>query len=544
MKNTFDGMKRHRMKWIKKVPLFPVLFAINTVLVLYLANYYSTNYKDVLSVLLKVLLSTILIWLLLQLFIKDLQKSAIILFIILAVFCSFQNIVDLFRNVSTLFIDQLAASRFWASNSGQWTVGIVLFVALVGVIFLVTRLKTIRPNLVFYLNLVTIILLVFSFIQGLNIIRMVKTAVNQNMSTFSQYWQRELDADGLMIKEVPDQSPDIYYIILDGFARSDILQNLYGYDNSPFIQALEDRGFYVASQSYSNYSQTRLSLASSMNLRYLDELVEYSGEDKSNPLPAQLIIQNSLVEQRFMNMGYELISYKSDISFANFSDWDSYYASEQKLNGFALTYINSTLFSIILNPQVYEWHRQGINFVLDSLPDIADRHGKQFIFAHILCPHPPFVFYEDGTSTKADRLFITFDADGFKKFGTIEEYRTGYVEQVKYMQSRILEIFDEVSTRSNGPFIFIIQADHGPGMNVDQTSIENSDVKERLAILNAIYFSDQKYDALYPSISPVNTFRVIFSQYFGLDEPLLPDVHYFSLYQTPFDFIQVDQLLR
>jgi hypothetical protein len=80
-------------------------------------------------------------------------------------------------------------------------------------------------------------------------------------------------------------------------------------------------------------------------------------------------------------------------------------------------------------------------------------------------------------------------------------------------------------------------------MFVDQTSIENSNVQERMAILNAIYFPENEYDALYPSISPVNTFRLIFSHFFGSDELLLPDVHYFSLFQAPFDFIQVDQLL-
>lgn len=530
-------------QWLKKVPFFPVLFAINTVLVLYLANYFSTTIKDVLVVLLIVLVCTLLIWLILFVLIKELQKSAIILFIMLAVFCSFQNIVNLFRDVSTLFIDQLVASRFWSSNNGQWVVGFFLFVTLMVVIYLVTKSKMISSNLVFYMNLVSIILLMLSLIQGITMVRKVKSTGGQNLSGFSQYWQGELNTDGSTFKGMVNQSPDIYYIILDGFARSDTLQNLYGYDNSDFLQGLEDRGFYIAAQSYSNYSQTRLSLASSMNLRYLDGLVAYSGENKSIPLPAQQIIQNSLVEQRFRKMGYEMISFKSDIGFTSFTDWDLYYAPEQKINGFALTYINSTLLSVILNPQIYDWHREGINFVLDTLPDVASRDGEQFVFAHILCPHPPFVFYADGSSVKADRLYITFDADGFKKTGTTEEYRIGYINQVEYMQNRILEIFDEVSKTSVDPFIFIIQADHGPGMFVDQTSIENSNVQERMAILNAIYFPENEYDALYPSISPVNTFRLIFSHFFGSDELLLPDVHYFSLFQAPFDFIQVDQLL-
>lgn len=360
-------------QWLKKVPFFPVLFAINTVLVLYLANYFSTTIKDVLVVLLIVLVCTLLIWLILFVLIKELQKSAIILFIMLAVFCSFQNIVNLFRDVSTLFIDQLVASRFWSSNNGQWVVGFFLFVTLMVVIYLVTKSKMISSNLVFYMNLVSIILLMLSLIQGITMVRKVKSTGGQNLSGFSQYWQGELNTDGSTFKGMVNQSPDIYYIILDGFARSDTLQNLYGYDNSDFLQGLEDRGFYIAAQSYSNYSQTRLSLASSMNLRYLDGLVAYSGENKSIPLPAQQIIQNSLVEQRFRKMGYEMISFKSDIGFTSFTDWDLYYAPEQKINGFALTYINSTLLSVILNPQIYDWHREGINFVLDTLPDVASR---------------------------------------------------------------------------------------------------------------------------------------------------------------------------
>ncbi|HOV06516.1 MAG TPA: hypothetical protein PLV27_04580, partial [Anaerolineaceae bacterium] len=68
-------------KWLKKVPFFPVIFAINTVLVLYLANYYSTSPNDGLRVLIIVLLSTIFTWLILQIIIKNVHKTAIILFI-------------------------------------------------------------------------------------------------------------------------------------------------------------------------------------------------------------------------------------------------------------------------------------------------------------------------------------------------------------------------------------------------------------------------------------------------------------------------------
>jgi hypothetical protein len=47
--------------------------------------------------------------------------------------------------------------------------------------------------------------------------------------------------------------PDIYYVILDGYARADILDELYGYDNSRFLDYLERHGFFVAETSHSNY---------------------------------------------------------------------------------------------------------------------------------------------------------------------------------------------------------------------------------------------------------------------------------------------------
>jgi hypothetical protein len=65
------------------------------------------------------------------------------------------------------------------------------------------------------------------------------------------------------------QMPDVYYIILDGYARGDVLEELYSFDNSDFIAALQARGFYVAEASQANYPQTAFSLASSLNMAYI-----------------------------------------------------------------------------------------------------------------------------------------------------------------------------------------------------------------------------------------------------------------------------------
>jgi hypothetical protein len=73
---------------------------------------------------------------------------------------------------------------------------------------------------------------------------------------------------------VPDGEPkrDVYYIILDGYSRGDVLDEVFDYDNRPFLTRLESLGFSVADNSRSNYAMTRLSLPSSLNMDYLDDL--------------------------------------------------------------------------------------------------------------------------------------------------------------------------------------------------------------------------------------------------------------------------------
>jgi len=57
--------------------------------------------------------------------------------------------------------------------------------------------------------------------------------------------------------------------------------------------------------------------------------------------------------------------------------------------------------------------------------------------------------------------------------------------------------------------------------------------------MNAIYLPDGKNDLFYPSITPVNTFRVIFNKYYGTNLKLLPDLSYFSSHEDPYGFTDV-----
>ncbi len=71
---------------------------------------------------------------------------------------------------------------------------------------------------------------------------------------------------------LPENPPDVYFFLLDSYGRSDLLYTAYGFDNSAFESQLQERGFYIASCSQSNYVRTEISLGSSLNMAYLQGL--------------------------------------------------------------------------------------------------------------------------------------------------------------------------------------------------------------------------------------------------------------------------------
>ena len=84
--------------------------------------------------------------------------------------------------------------------------------------------------------------------------------------------------------------------------------------------------------------------------------------------------------------------------------------------------------------------------------------------------------------------------------------------------------------------------DRGPRLRIDR--LEGTDIKERYSIFNVYHLPPAPENAgsaveLYPSISPVNSFRVIFNRYFGTDYPLLEDKSIYTPFLEPYRFIPV-----
>jgi hypothetical protein len=86
--------------------------------------------------------------------------------------------------------------------------------------------------------------------------------------------------------------------------------------------------------------------------------------------------------------------------------------------------------------------------------------------------------------------------------------------QLDYLNPQIIEIVKNIIDVSDPSPIIILEGDHG--------LFEF----ERNSILNALYFPNRGDEIFYPQISLVNTFRLLFNEYFGTDYPLLDDHSY------------------
>ncbi|MCK4692392.1 MAG: hypothetical protein KAT23_02110 [Anaerolineales bacterium] len=343
--------------------------------------------------------------------------------------------------------------------------------------------------------------------------------------------------------------PDIYYIILDGYPRMDVFNELYGYDNSPFMELLQARGFFVAGNSQSNYGQTTLSLASSLNMRYIDFVVKEVGNESTNQRPLVQLIRRSELRRLLERKGYKFVAFSTGYRRNEINDADIYLEPPiRAITTFETMVLDNSFFVLVQElwsdatgkplPIGYQAHRDRINFTLNQLGQLPEEEGPKFVFAHLISPHPPFIFGADGEEVQQLGTFQLKDGNEF--IGTSDEYIQGLTAQTEFINTKIIILIDEILRRSITPPVIILQADHGPGAFLDWDIPENTNLRERLSIFNAYYIPNATDELLYPSITPVNTFRVIMNYLFNFDYELLPDESYFSSWRQPYKFIKYE----
>jgi len=349
------------------------------------------------------------------------------------------------------------------------------------------------------------------------------------------------------LSDIPSELPDIYYIILDGRVRSDILKEYFGYDDSVFLAQLADRGFFVADKSNSNYMQTKLSISSALHCMYIDDLIGQYEERLIRGSVVDAMFKSNRVFELLKKCGYTTVSFPSGYVNIEYRDADIFYSDEPSFGPIFDEYINELVSNMVIAPvfasfqgrQTLHAYRNRVLYAFEKLGETAKLESPHFVFCHIISPHIPYVFDENGIIDQPDRPFRWTDALDL----TIEERNRKYVAQLKFINKKTITVIDEILANSKKPPVIILQADHGARWKFGPEG-EIIDYRTYFGILNAYYMPDSDNSQLYESISPVNSFRVIFNQYFGANLELLENRSYYSTDKQRFDFIDKTEEIK
>jgi hypothetical protein len=512
--------------------LHPFVFAVLPIISLLSFNIDSVPVREAFRPMLISLSVTTLLLFLVNLVVKDWRRTGLVVSLFLILFFSYGHVYGGYIGPTTggifKYVNLIGRHHYLL---------VVWLLILVLGIWIVFRLNQLLPGLANFFNLLAIVTLMTPLYR-----------IGIYEWRLSQPWPNSFETKLPGSAPVLSGAPDIYYIILDGYGGEEILKEFYQLDNNDFLSFLKSKGFYIASQSHSNYIQTMLSLSSSMNMTYLDFL-QTDASNSSDRAPLARLIRWSQLRTFLESRGYQTIAFASGLRGTELENADVYISPHLSgVTSFERLVIDTSalvlLQDILRGMDVpyypgYKIHRERIEFTLDELGQVAKRPGPKFVFAHLIIPHPPFVFESNGQPLEPKYPFYILDGSAY--LGTKEEYLQGYRGQLLYLNTRVEALLDQILSESERPPVIIIQADHGPGSGFDWDNPDATGLRERVTILNAYYLPGLEEQVLYPTISPVNSFRVVLNQYFGADFSILPDVSYYSNWTNPYTFTDVTQ---
>ena len=480
----------------KRIPIYPFLVGVYSVLTLGAYNISQIEIPVIWRPLAASLLLTGAVFGFSYLLLREWHRVAVVTAIFLLLFFSYGQVHSQFETISIVGI-------YPFRHSVLLTLWGTLLIA--SIVWTWHRLKS-PENWTPWLNLISALLVLYPTYT------IAATGVTQKIAAF----RREQSVTTIA---ATGNTPNIYYIILDGYARHDLLRDKFGYDNSDFINAMKERGFYIAECSQSNYAHTQMSLTSSLNMAYIDDL-SVDVEARFDP---SSFVKHGAIRSVLEEHGYKTAAVPSGYPWSEWTDADVYYTTEREpvsLNDFEALLVQTTMLeplwdhvagSLGTTQYLVERRRFLTRNALEALQTIPQLDGKFFVFVHIIVPHPPYLFGPNGEN-------VVFLPDDISE--SLE--RKAYADQARFISSEILEAIDVILTDSDQPPIIIVQGDHGPPPYIVTP-------RERMQNLSAIYMPEiDGENVLYPSITPVNTFRVVLNEFFDQHLDLLEDHSYFT----------------
>jgi YidC/Oxa1 family membrane protein insertase len=498
---------------------YPLLFSTFPLLSIYFTNIGELYFRQIVSLLILILFSTLILLVIAKAVFRDKNKAVLFGVLMLILFFSFGHIVELFMGSNIVYRELMI------KLIGTY---MVLFFL---ISYFLYKSKRNLEKIARVFNVLSVCL--FSII----VIRIVSYNISINDHELTLNTSNDIQVENNDdLNKNDKQYPDIYYLVLDGYANSGILKDVHNFDNSSFDNALEERGFYLAKDSRSNYLMTFLSLAATLNMDYINYLKDIVGVDsKERSLTSQMISDNKVIKY-LKNKGYKTVHFSSGWGVTNISRMSDYnFSKPNRIGEFSTTFLQTTILLPLIDNYAASSFTSNVLYTFDNIHKLDNIKEPKFVFAHIVSPHPPYLFDENGEKVPTN---IKLDNEWS------EAERKLYLGQLKFINKKTMESIDAILNKSSNSII-ILQSDHGTSfLGKDWEDPSDEFIQERSKILNAILLNNDSKKSLYPGISSVNTFRIVFNSVFNDNFELLGDSTYFSNYDNPYDFINVTDIVN
>jgi len=477
--------------------IHPFIFAVYPILFFFNLNKRDLWFSETLAPMAASLIAALFLLVFFKIVFKETMKAGILVSLILILFYSYEAIqTGITGNDLGDLVISLDSNLFWSY-------GIIIALFASGLYFLDGENHRITE----FLNVMSVVLVTFS-LYGFVSHKISSPGGNLFPPTKSD--QNAIPEDF----KYTGPKPDIYYIILDGYLRDDVMNKYWEFDNSEFIQSLTKRGFYVAPKSRSNYTTTGFSLSSSLNMKYILVDLEVDTSEHLNNTPMIEAVGENRVVNFLKSIGYLYVHLSDDAADSKKGNHVDISITNRKYSSLFSQYLlNKTILkNLKLNSlDVIQTKRNNILYGFKKLEEISKIDEPTFTFAHFLMPHVPQAFDKNGD------IPVEGKSDVEK-----------YFDEVLYANKRITLLVNHILEKSETPPIILVQGDHGY-LAEQSTLLNEEQAIKYYSNLSAYHLPGNGKDQLYETITPVNSFRLIFDHYFRTQFGLLEDTTYFPV---------------
>ncbi len=462
------------------IPVHSFLLAPALIFFLFVHNYTLSSFQSTLrSYAVALAISAFAFTLLYFLFRKNRHKAGVV--------TTFLMLILFFYGFLYEIAEKMFYKGWWPFSEIHRYILLAIFLSSCILIYLLFRTKRSFHSLTLAFN---VFVLIFFFIN----LGQLPTAIMKDPGSSSH-------SGNNMKAAMPkaDMLPDIYYIILDGYAHDSTLASVYNYKENSLTGFLKKNNFTIATESRTNYVSTSPSLSSSLNFSYLDTLLRTA--DKN-------VIYENNVSEYLKRKGYKIVHIRSGYNVSR----ENYYADTtfalNNLGEFERTLLKYTILRLddLLGYAQYSTLKEQLGVIREALKV----SGPKYTFIHIVSPHPPYVCDENGKYKASPRIVNVW-----------WEPKEDYVAQLKFVNREVIDIISGILKKSKKDPIILVQSDHGP-WSLSQDFNQLYDTRSK--ILNAYHIPNSSKTQPYPSITPVNSFRLIFNGLFNDSLPLLKDI--------------------